>query len=66
MPWPPATAPPQCLVEAEMGSITRSVNLPLLVAGPCGLCPMSVLRSPLVGIAAVFNVSAFVDIISEL
>ncbi|XP_051241455.1 vacuolar protein sorting-associated protein 54 isoform X2 [Dicentrarchus labrax] len=55
MPWPPATAPPQCLVEAEMGSITRSGIPPPLAAGPSGPCPTSVPRSPPVGTAAVFT-----------
>ncbi|XP_044045393.1 vacuolar protein sorting-associated protein 54 isoform X2 [Siniperca chuatsi] len=46
MPWPPATAPPQCLVEAEMGSITRSEIPPPVAAGPSGPFPTSVPRSP--------------------
>lgn len=58
MPWPPATAPPRCLVEAEMGSFTRSGMSPPLDAGPSGRCPTSVPRSPPVGGATVFTVSA--------
>ncbi|XP_023266586.1 vacuolar protein sorting-associated protein 54 isoform X3 [Seriola lalandi dorsalis] len=53
MPWPPATAPPQCLVpvsEAEMGSITRSgIPPPLAAAGPSAPCLTSAPRSPRVG-----------------
>ncbi len=66
MPWPPATAPPQCLVEAEMGSIIRSGIPPPLAAGPSGPCLMSAPRSPPVGTAALFNVFAFADVILGL
>ncbi len=55
MPWPPATAPPPCLVEAEMGSFSRSVIPPLIAAGLSGLCRTSVPRSPLVGMTMVFK-----------
>lgn len=58
MPWPPATAPPRGLAEAEMGSFTRSGIPRPLAAGPSGRCPTSVPRSPPVGAAAVFNVTS--------